>query len=83
MKGLMKGLHKSTGYWQTQAAKADWKAIAEFAVANGLLSRVEELTPPDRWGWRRIDKRIAKLREFLLEINLEFTLPSAKTENGL
>lgn len=75
----MRGLHKSTGYFQSVAAREDWAAISKFAVANGLQVQAEKLTPPEHWGWRRIDKRIAKLREFLSAINLKFTLPSAKT----
>jgi hypothetical protein len=74
----MRGLHKSTGYWQTVAAKKDWEALAEFAVKNGLKKEADKLTPPDNWGWRRIDKRIAKLREALRAIELEFVLPSRR-----
>jgi hypothetical protein len=74
----MRGLHKSTGYWQSQAAKEDWAAIAEFANQNGLGDVADKLTPPDNWGWRRIDKRIAKLREALRAIELEFVLPSRR-----
>lgn len=72
----MRGLHKGTGYWQTQAAKEDWTAMAKFAADNGLENEAEKLSPADNWGWRRIDKRIAKLRELLQEKNLEFVLPS-------
>lgn len=74
----MRGLYKSTGYWQTQAAKEDWSAIAEFASENGLEDEANKLTPPDNWGWRRIDKRIAKLQETLTEVGLEFIVPSAR-----
>lgn len=72
----MKGLHKSTGYWQTQAAKKDWEAIAEFAEGNGFEEQAEKLAPSESWGWRRIDKRIAKMKEVLASKNLEFILPS-------
>lgn len=73
----MRGLYKSTGFWQTQAAKGDWIAIAEFARQNEFGEEVEKLTPPEHWGWRRIDKRIAKLQEVLSGAGLNFTLPSA------
>jgi hypothetical protein len=67
---MMRGLHKSTGYWQTQAARGDWTAMAKFAGDNGLKSEAEK---------RRIDKQIVKLREVLQNANLEFVLPSAKS----
>jgi len=73
----MKGLYKSTGYWQTQAAKEDWTAIAEFASENGLKEIADVLIPPGNWGWRRIDGSIGKLREALGEIGAQFVLPSA------
>ena len=73
----MIGLYRTTGYWQTQAAKEDWAALEGFATRNGLGEMAKDLTPPNNWGWRRIDKRIAKLREALGEIGAEFVLPSA------
>ena len=73
----MRGLHRSTGYWQTQAAKEDWAAMAEFASENGFKEQADKFAPSTNWGWRRIDKCIGRLREFLQDNALEFTLPSA------
>ena len=73
----MIGLYRTTGYWQSQAAKEDWAALEGFATRNGLGEMAKDLTPPNNWGWRRIDRRIEKLQEALRKIGLEFVLPSA------
>jgi len=63
----MRGLYKATGYYQTLEAREDWERIAQQAIDAGSPELVEKFRPKDGWGWRRIDRCIAKLRSALLE----------------
>lgn len=67
----MQGLYKSTGYFQTQAARADWDYLAKFANENDLSIAAKELAPPDNAGWRTIDKQIKKLRDVLADHDID------------
>lgn len=76
----MRGLWKSTGYWNTVESQKDWQALAEFAINHGLAKEVSQLEPPPEFGWRRIDKRISKLKEELSKIGWNvIKLPSANS----
>jgi hypothetical protein len=65
MRGLWKIHHAVVDPVYTRDAWRDWNALAEKAIAQGRQDLVDKYQPPADWSWRRIDKRIAKLREEL------------------
>jgi hypothetical protein len=77
---MTRGLYKLHNAAQTIAAKEDWQFLADYADRQGLAAKVDKLTPPENWGWKRIDRRIAKLKEALRDANKEVPkLPSEGT----
>jgi len=60
----LRGLHKSSGYWNTIEARKDWFRLRANALELGVPeAEVDECAPPAKAGWRTIDKHIALLRE--------------------
>jgi collagenase-like PrtC family protease len=66
----VRGLIKATAYFSTQQAKADFYALAKFAVENGAKDEVALCTPPKGAGHKTIDRQIAKLRKLLADKGL-------------
>lgn len=61
----MKNLTKITNYYNNIQAREDWRKVAAFAAQAGLSAEAIALAPVDidTATWRRIDRRIDKLRE--------------------
>jgi hypothetical protein len=62
----MNGLWKATNYYNRLEAWRDWEKLLATA-GNVPLGEVLRVAPKPEYGWRRIDKCIAKLRELIAE----------------
>ena len=60
--GMPKGLVKTTAYFNTVAAREDWRKLAAEVTAAGFADLVVAHQPPEGAGWRKIDRAIAKLK---------------------
>jgi hypothetical protein len=60
---MPRGLIKATNYYQNLEAVNDWLTICRDAASRGYGDLAVKFAPPEGAGWRKIDKRIAKLRE--------------------
>lgn len=72
--GLLRAHHAI----QSNQARIDWQWLAALATQLGVPSG--DLTPPAKWGWKRIDKRISTLKARIQAAHPEqdVTLPSAR-----
>lgn len=60
----MRGLHKATGYYNTLEARRDWEELVKKAL-NVPVFEIVKIAPKSEWGWRKIDKNIAKLKKLI------------------
>lgn len=59
-----RGIWKLHGIAQTIEARKDWSALVQTAL-RVPVAEIEAVTPKPEYGWRRIDKCIAKLRALI------------------
>ena len=56
------GLNKATNYYNRVEAWRDWHKLATQVCDAGMPELVRKYAPLETFGWRKVDKCIAKLR---------------------
>lgn len=63
---MPRGLAKITNYYNRLEAWRDWEKALALA-GNVKLADVERIAPKPEYGWRKIDKCTAKLKELIAQ----------------